>query len=92
MLRANPGFTFVVVLSLAAGIGANSAIFSIANAMLLKSLPIPEPEQVHIARFVSRLPITQRVSYPFFDQLRAGFPTPDGLAAMSRVARARLAE
>ena len=73
------------MLSLAAGIGANSAIFSIANAMLLKTLPIPEPEQVHIARFASRLPITQRVSYPFFEQLRAGFPTPDGLAAMSRV-------
>ena len=91
MLRANPGFTFVVVLSLAAGIGANSAIFSIANAMLLKTLPIQEPEQVHIARFVSRLPITQRVSYPFFEQLRAGFTTPDGLAAMSRVSRARLA-
>jgi len=91
MLRANPGFTFVVVLSLAAGIGANSAIFSIANAMLLKSLPIPEPEQVHVARFVSRLPMTQRVSYPFFEQLRAGFPSPNGLTAMSRVSRARLA-
>ena len=90
MLRANPGFTAVVVLSLAAGIGANSAIFSIANAMLLRSLAVPEPEHVYIARFESRIPVTQRVSYHFFEQLRVGYPTPNGLAAMSRVARMRL--
>jgi predicted permease len=91
MLRANPGLTFVVVLSLAAGIGANSAIFSIANAMLLKGLPVVEPEHVYVARFQSRLPIVvQRVSYPFFEQMRAGFPTPNGLAAISRVGRMRL--
>ena len=90
MLRANPGFTAVVVLSLAAGIGANSAIFSIANAVLLKTLPIAEPENVHVMRFESRLPMTPRVSYIFFDQLRKGYPSPDGLAAMSRVSRMRL--
>lgn len=90
MLAANPGFTFVVVLSLAAGIGANSAIFSIANAMLLKTMPIPDPGHVYVARFQSRLTVSQRLSYPLFDQLRAGFPAPDGLAAMSRVARMRL--
>jgi predicted permease len=90
MLRSNPGFTFVVVLSLAAGIGANSAIFSIANAMLLKTMPIPQPEHVYVARYQSRLPISQRESYPLFEQLRAGFPARDGLAAMSRVARMRL--
>lgn len=90
MLRANPGFTLVVVLSLAAGIGANSAIFSIANAMLLKSMPIPQPDHVYVARYQSRLPVTQRMSYPFFEQLRAGFPTADGLAGMSRVTRMRL--
>ena len=90
MLRANPGFTLVVVLSLAAGIGANSAIFSIANAMLLRTLPIAEPENVHVMRFESRLPVTPRASYKFFDQLRSGFPTRDGLAGMSRVARMRL--
>jgi len=81
MLRANPGFTIVVVLSLAAGIGANSAIFSIANAMLLKTMPIPNPEHVYVARFQSRIPISQRESYPTYAQLRAGFPTRDGLAA-----------
>jgi predicted permease len=91
MLRANPGFTLVVVLSLAAGIGANSAIFSIANALLLRTMPIPQPEHVYLARYQSRLPISQRMSYPLFDQLRAGFPSRDGIAAMSRVARMRLA-
>src|SRR5688572_1372038 len=82
MLRANPGFTLVVVLSLAAGIGANSAIFSIANAMLLRALPVPEPEHVYVARFESRVPALQRVSYPSFERLREGFTTPSGLAAM----------
>ena len=90
MLRATTGFTGVVVLSLAAGIGANSAIFSIANAMLLRTLPIPDPQSVYSTHFDSRLPVVQRVSYPFFEQLRAGYPTPNGLAAMSRVARMRL--
>ena len=91
MLRANPGFTFVVVLSLAAGIGANSAIFSIANAMLLKTMPIAKPDHLYIVRYQSRLPVTQRLSYSFFAQLRAGFRAPEGLAAISRVARMRLA-
>ena len=90
MLRANPGFTLVVVLSLAAGIGANSAIFSIADAMLLRTVPVPEPEHLYVARYESRIPVAQRVSYPFFEQLRAGFPRTDGLATMSRVARMRL--
>lgn len=90
MLRANPGFTLVVVLSLASGIGANSAIFSIANAILLKSVAVPDPDHLYVARYQSRLPVVQRVSYPFFEELRAGFPSPAGLAAMSRVSRMRL--
>jgi predicted permease len=89
MLRANPGFTLVVVLSLAAGIGANSAIFSVANAVLLRTLPVPDPDQLQIVRYQSRLPIAPRFSYPGFEQLRNGFPDPHGLAAMSRVGRVR---
>jgi predicted permease len=45
-LRAAPGFALVAILSLALGIGANTAIFSLINAVMLKSLPVRNPEQL----------------------------------------------
>jgi predicted permease len=47
VLRRSPGFTAVVVLTLALGLGANTAIFTLIDAVMLKSLPAPNPEQLY---------------------------------------------
>jgi predicted permease len=68
-LRRNPGFSAVTVLSLALGIGANAAIFTLINAVMLRSLPVKEPGRlVQITRLLEGRPGV--VSYPLFEHFR----------------------
>ena len=54
MLAKNPGFTAVAVLTLALGIGANTAIFALINAAMLKTLPVGEPGELVILQWTAR--------------------------------------
>jgi len=70
MLLKNPGITFVVILALALGIGANTAIFSVVDAVLLKPLPYPESDRLVFLNETSRSMDEISVSYPNFTDWR----------------------
>ncbi len=84
-LLQNPGFTAVAVLTLALGIGANTAIFSFVNPILLRPLPFKEPEQL-VMVFTSYLQNDSHrnwVAAPALDEWRKQSTVFEGLAARS---------
>ena len=73
MLAKNPAFAGVVILTLALGIGANAAIFSLLDKVLLQSLPVPNPDQLAVlSTFDPEVghDIDSSFSYPMYQDLR----------------------
>jgi predicted permease len=86
MLLKNPGFTLIAVVTLALGIGANTAIFSLVNATLLRRLPVADPERLVYAFSGSSESPYNVFSYPNFAELRERNQVFEGLSAWGGIA------
>ncbi len=84
MLIKTPGFTAVAVLSLALGIGANTAIFSLADKVLFKKLPVEESDRLVTVSATSSRGLGTVFSYPDFADYRANNQVFDGLVCYAQ--------
>lgn len=89
MLRLNPGFAAVAILSLALGIGANTAIFELLGAVLLRTLPVQSPQrlanirEIHGGRVGSTVARQRNFSFTLWQQIRLQQKAFSGIAAWS---------
>jgi len=87
MLAKNPGFTAVAVLTLALGIGANSAIFTVVDAFLLRPLPVSAPERLVQLQIKSPQGFEAGFSFLDYQDIRQQVKSFSGVAVYSRQAR-----
>jgi predicted permease len=80
-LWRSPGFTLTAVLTLALGLGANTAIFSLVNALLLRPLPVPHAEQLAVLNFVEGRSPDQTFNEPMFRALEKRHEVFEDVAA-----------
>src|SRR5437867_6014719 len=86
MLRQNPVFAFTAIISIALAVGANSAIFSMADAILLRPLPVPRASEVVTLSAIGPRGRFINVSYPDYIDFRDHSQSFDGLVAFDLVA------
>ena len=82
-LVRTPGFSLVAVLSLALGLGANTAIFSVVDAVLLRSLPVHRPEELVLIATVGTKGTSGAPPYPCFERFRTETSAFAGMAAFA---------
>src|SRR5215831_13399553 len=93
MLARSPGFTAIAALSLALGVGANAAMFSLADTLLFRPLPVADPGSVMAVDLDNSSGNVGGFSYPDYRDLRGSAKSFDGLVAFeySTVSIARAA-
>src|ERR1700724_2899890 len=79
--RRNPGFAITAILTLALGIGATTAVFSVVDATLLRPLPFPEPNRIIVPQTRSQSGYTQPASYVGYQDERAQLHSFSAFAA-----------
>src|SRR5689334_4536322 len=89
-LLKNPGFTAVAVLTLALGLGANTAIFAVINSLVLRSLPVREPGQLAQASLNGVNGRSDTFTYPAYQRLREGAQSFSGLLAAGNIGQGRM--
>src|SRR5437867_6279459 len=88
VLRRSPGFAAVAILTIAIGTGANTAIFSLIDVVLLRLLPVAEPQQLFLVNEINpREQGSASFSWPGFERLRKALPNGAQLVALAGPAR-----